>query len=70
MIVIGEESGSMAEMLDNLSDVFRTEVDRMQGRIISLIQPVLTILLGILVLFVLLAMFLPYFSILVQGTGM
>ncbi len=70
MIVIGEESGSMAEMLDNLSDVFRAEVDRMQGRIISLLQPVLTIFLGILVLFVLLAMFLPYFSILVQGTGM
>jgi type IV pilus assembly protein PilC len=70
MIVIGEESGSMAEMLDNLSEVFRTEVDRMQGRIVSLIQPVLTILLGILVLFVLLSMFLPYFSILMQGTAM
>jgi len=68
MIVIGEESGSMAEMLDNLSEVFRTEVDRMQGRLISLIQPLLTLLLGILVLFVLLSMFMPYLAIIVQGT--
>lgn len=68
MIVIGEESGSMAEMLDNLSEVFRTQVDQMQGRIVALIQPILTIFLGIMVLFVLLAMFLPYFSILMQGT--
>ena len=57
------------DLLDNLAEVFRTEVDRMQGRIVSLIQPVLTILLGIIVLFVLLSMFLPYFSILMQGTG-
>ena len=68
MIVIGEESGSMAEMLDNLSEVFRTQVDQMQGRIVALIQPVLTIFLGVVVLFVLMAMFLPYFSILMQGT--
>ncbi len=68
MIVIGEESGSMAEMLDNLSEVFRAQVIQMQGRIVALIQPVLTIFLGVIVLFVLLAMFLPYFSILMQGT--
>ncbi len=68
MIVIGEESGSMAEMLDNLSEVFRTEVDRMQSRLISLIQPILTLLLGGLVLLVLLSMFLPYLAIIMQGT--
>ena len=69
MIIIGEESGSMAEMLDNLAEVFRTEVNRMQGRIVSLIQPVLTIIIGLVVLFVLLSMFLPYFGILMQGTS-
>ena len=58
----------MAEMLDNLSEVFRAQVNQMQGRIVALIQPILTIFLGVIVLFVLLAMFLPYFSILMQGT--
>jgi|GEM_PF-2140670 len=68
MIVIGEESGSMAEMLDNMSDVFRTEVDRMQGRLISLVQPIVTIFIGILVLLVMLSMFVPYLTILLNSS--
>ena len=63
MILIGEESGSMAEMLDNLAEVCRALVDRDQDRLVAIIEPAMTILLGGLVLFVLLAMFLPYISL-------
>lgn len=69
MMVIGEESGSMAEMLDNLSEVFRADLDRLQGRLLSLLQPIATILVGGVVLLVVLAMFLPYLAIMVQGVG-
>jgi type IV pilus assembly protein PilC len=67
MLVIGEESGSMAEMLENLADVFRAEVDRLQRRVIALIQPVMTMFLGVVVLLVLIAMFLPYITVLTGG---
>jgi type IV pilus assembly protein PilC len=67
MLVIGEESGSMAEMLENLADVFRAEVDRIQRRLIALIQPVMTMVLGVIVLLVLISMFLPYITVLTGG---
>jgi len=63
MIVIGEESGSMAEMLENLSEVFRAQVDQDQERLVTLIEPVMTMLLGALVLLVVLAIFLPYINV-------
>jgi type IV pilus assembly protein PilC len=63
MILIGEESGSMAEMLENLAEVCKALVDRDQDRLVAVIEPAMTILLGGVVLFVLLAMFLPYISL-------
>lgn len=69
MLVIGEESGSMAEMLDNLAEVFRAEVDRQQELLISLIEPVMTLFLGFLVLIVLLAMFMPYITLVTGSIG-
>ena len=63
MIVIGEESGSMAEMLENASEVFRAQVDQDQERLVSLIEPVMTLILGGLVLLVVLAIFMPYIAI-------
>ncbi len=68
MIVIGEESGSMAEMLENASEVFRAQVDQDQERLVSLIEPVMTLILGGLVLIVVLAMFMPYITI-IQNSG-
>ncbi len=69
MLVIGEESGSMAEMLDNLSEVFRAEVDRQQELLVSLIEPIMTLFLGVMVLVVLLAMFLPYITLVTGNIG-
>ncbi len=67
MVIIGEESGSMAEMLENLAEVFRADLNRMQTQLVALVQPIMTILLGFLVLLVILGMFLPYITILTQA---
>ena len=69
MILIGEESGSMAEMLENLAEVCRALVDRDQDRLVAIIEPAMTILLGGVTLFVLLAMFLPYISLVTSAIG-
>jgi type IV pilus assembly protein PilC len=69
MILIGEESGSMAEMLENLAEVCRALVDRDQDRLVAIIEPAMTILLGGVTLFVLLAMFLPYIQLVTASIG-
>ena len=69
MLVIGEESGSMAEMLDNLAEVFRAEVDRQQELLVSLVEPIMTLFLGVMVLVILLAMFLPYITLVTSNFG-
>ena len=69
MLVIGEESGSMAEMLENLAEVFRAEVDRQQDLLVSLIEPAMTIFLGGVVLVVVLAMFMPYITLVTSSIG-
>ena len=69
MLVIGEESGSMAEMLDNLAEVFRAEVDRQQELLVSLIEPIMTLFLGVMVLVVVLAMFMPYITVVTANIG-
>lgn len=63
MILIGEESGSMAEMLDNLSEVCRSLVDRDQDRLVAVIEPAMILVMAGLVLVVLLAMLLPYIQL-------
>jgi type II secretory pathway component PulF len=67
MIVIGEESGSMAEMLENLSDVFRVEVEQQQDRLVTVIEPIATLCMGLFVLLVLLSMFLPYLTLVTRA---
>lgn len=67
MLIIGEESGSMGEMLENLSDVFRDEVDRQQDRLVTLIEPIMILCVGFLVLLVVLAMFLPYIQLITNS---
>ncbi len=59
MIAIGEQSGSLDEMLKNVSEHYDMEVDYAVKNLTSLIEPMLTVGLGLIVLFLALAIFLP-----------
>lgn len=63
MIAAGEKSGDIEEGLTNVSDVFDNEVEATVKALTSLLEPVMIILLGIIVGFIVLAILLPIFDI-------
>lgn len=63
MIAAGEESGNLGEMLKQVAHFFDREVDYGVKRIMTLIEPILTVGLGIVVGFILMALYLPIFKL-------
>ena len=64
MTVVGEKTGSMDTTLGTLADFYEQEVDRKIDSLISMIEPVLTLAIGGLVIFIALSMITPLYSIL------
>jgi type II secretory pathway component PulF len=60
----GEETGKLPETLEHLADDYEEQVTYMVRNLGQLVQPMLLIMLGGLVLFIILAVLLPYISIL------
>jgi type II secretory pathway component PulF len=59
LISVGERSGALEEMLGAAADFYRQETERERKRMAAMIEPSLTICLGLLVLGIALAIFLP-----------
>jgi len=62
MISVGEQSGSLDEMLHNVSEHYDNEVNYLVENLVSLIEPILTISIGAMVLVLALGIFLPMWS--------
>lgn len=62
MILLGEESGTLDEMLIKAADFFEDEVDRAADALTSLLQPAVIVVLGIIVGFIVMAVALPMFE--------
>jgi type IV pilus assembly protein PilC len=63
MIQVGETSGKTDEMLEKVSDYYDAEVDEAISAMISAIEPMLTVFMGGLVLFIASSLFLPLFNL-------
>ena len=63
MIDVGEETGELDKMLVKISDNFENDVDVAVESLSSLIEPVLIIGMGLVVGFIVIALFLPLISI-------
>ncbi|MCB1118341.1 MAG: type II secretion system F family protein [Chlamydiia bacterium] len=59
MLAIGEESGSLAEMLNKVADIYEDEVEKTLDRVMALAQPVILLIMGFIIGMVLLAVLLP-----------
>ncbi len=59
MVSIGEKSGTLDDMLLSVSNFYEDEVSEMVENISSLIEPIITVVLGGMVLLLALALFLP-----------
>ena len=62
MIMVGESSGSLDQMLDKVADFYEAEVETMVGGMSKLIEPFILVFLGGAVGFMLISMYLPIFK--------
>ncbi len=69
MIAIGEETGRLPEVLLRISDSFEAQVDRSVRAMTSLIEPLIIVVMGLIVGFIVIAMMLPIFSLDPSGGG-
>lgn len=63
MTAIGEESGSLDEMLDKVAQFYEESVDNLVDNLTTLLEPMIMAVLGILVGGLMVAMYLPIFQI-------
>jgi len=59
MLSIGEATGSMEEVLGAVSDHYDREINYTIKNLTTLIEPVITIVMGVFILFMALAVFMP-----------
>ncbi len=63
MVRVGEETGNLENTLGTVAESFEAEADDKTNSAVGLIQPVITIILGLVVAFVVLAMFSALYSV-------
>jgi type IV pilus assembly protein PilC len=62
MISVGEATGALDNMLNKIADFYDDEVDSAVGALTSMLEPMLMIFLGVVVGFVVVAMYMPIFQ--------
>lgn len=66
MVDVGEETGDLDKMLMKIADNYDNDVDVLVGSLISILEPVMVVVLGVIVGFIVIALFMPMVS-LIQG---
>ena len=69
MIEVGEASGALAPMLSSVSEFYEDEVNSQLANMVALIEPAILVFMAILIAFILVALYLPMFSLSVGGQG-
>jgi type IV pilus assembly protein PilC len=63
MLAIGEETGEMDKMLTKVADFYEDEVTTTTKALTALIEPFMIVIVGGMVASILVAMYLPMFSV-------
>ena len=63
MIDVGEETGDLDKMLIKVADNYDSDVDVLVGSLISVLEPVMVVVLGLIVGFIVVALFAPMISL-------
>ena len=63
MVEVGESTGALQEMLNSLADFYDEEIETEIGRFITLIEPVLLVIMGVVIAAVVLALYMPLFEL-------
>jgi len=63
MMEVGESTGALPQMLSSVADFYEEDVSTRMTALLSLIEPAIMIFMGMFVAFVLVALYLPIFSL-------
>jgi type IV pilus assembly protein PilC len=63
MVEVGESTGALQEMLNSLADFYDEEIETEVARFITLIEPVILVIMGIVIAAVVLALYMPLFEL-------
>ena len=63
MVEVGESTGALQEMLTNVADFFDEEIDTQLGRFVTIIEPVLLVVMGVVIAALLAALYMPLLQI-------
>jgi type IV pilus assembly protein PilC len=69
MIEVGEASGSLSAMLASVAEFYEDDVNTHLANLVALIEPAILIFMAILIAFILVALYLPMFSLSAGGQG-
>ena len=63
MTEVGESTGALQDMLNSLADFYDEELETSLERFVTMVEPVLLIVMGIIIASLLLALYLPLFQL-------
>jgi type IV pilus assembly protein PilC len=63
MVEVGESTGALQEMLNSLADFYDEEIETEVARFITLIEPVILVIMGVVIALVVLALYMPLFEL-------
>jgi type IV pilus assembly protein PilC len=63
MVEVGESTGALGEMLNSLADFYDEEIETNLGRFVTLVEPILLVLMGLVIAGLLLALYMPLFNL-------
>jgi type IV pilus assembly protein PilC len=69
MIDVGEETGDLDKMLIKVADNYDSDVDVLVGSLISILEPVMVVFLGLIVGFIVVALFAPMITLIETVSG-
>jgi type IV pilus assembly protein PilC len=64
MIYVGEQTGALDQMLSKIAEFYEDEVDTAVAGLVKLLEPLMIVFLGVVIGFIVTAMYLPLYSIL------
>ena len=63
MITVGEQTGALPQMLNSVAELFEEDVATALTASLALIEPAILIVMGVVVVFILISLYLPIFSL-------
>jgi type IV pilus assembly protein PilC len=63
MITVGEQTGALPQMLNSVAEFFEEDVSTALTASLALIEPAILIVMGLVVVFILISLYLPIFSL-------